>query len=264
VPTVDSVAHRIQVLLPQIQQNMISDYLTVQRLAETCRSGDMTAWLTTLNVAVTRSMLRSEALGSGPREYYCIDGVPIGKLLGRFLGPHVRRVTGTDLVPYLCENLAQKHGPIAFVGENDRVARASIEALSRDYARSDLVHVPLSQNWRPSDPVAAAERTFFSSNKPGAVFVCLSHPKTQQWFHARRDSLPPSLYIGAGSALRVAGGYLARAPRPLRDRGFEWVGRLLQDPLRLGPRYAADLVFLVRLAFELSRVANGSERTMSE
>ncbi len=264
MPNVDSLSHRIHVVLPQMQQNMISDYPDVQHLAETCRSGDMTAWLTTLNVAVTRSVLGSSVLGSGQGEYYCIDGVPIGKLLGRFLGPHVRRVTGTDLVPYLCENLAQKHGPIAFVGENDRVARASIEALSRDYARSDLVHVPLSQNWRPSDPVAAAERTFFSSNKPGAVFVCLSHPKTRQWFHSRRDSLPPSLYIGAGSALRVAGGYLARAPRPLRDRGFEWVGRLLQDPLRLGPRYAADLVFLVRLAFELSRVANGSERTMSE
>jgi N-acetylglucosaminyldiphosphoundecaprenol N-acetyl-beta-D-mannosaminyltransferase len=190
---------------------------------------------------------------------YCIDGVPIERLLGKFLPPGVGRVTGTDLVPFLCKELAPDLGPIVFVGEDDEVALASIKVLAMKHARPDLIHVPLRENWQPSDPVSDSEHEFFSSTSPGVVFVCLSHPKTRHWFIARKNSLPSGLYIGAGSALRVSGGYLRRLPKPLRDRGFEWVGRLLQDPLRLGPRYVADLFFLLRFAFELSRLPNRGE-----
>ena len=219
-----------------------------------------TIWLSTLNAAVARSILLSEEFPPEETDHYCIDGVPIRRLLGGFLPPGVRRVTGTDLVPYFCKELPLGLGPIVFVGENDEVAKASVAALSREHARPDLIHVPLRENWRPSDPVTDSEREFFSTTRPGVVFVCLSHPKTRQWFHARRNSLPAGLYIGAGSALRVSGGYLRRLPKPLRDRGFEWVGRLFQDPLRLGPRYVKDLLFLLRFAFELSRLSNRSER----
>lgn len=220
----------------------------------------MTIWLSTLNVAVTRNILLSEGFPLEKDDYYCIDGVPIRRLLGGFLPPGVRRVTGTDLVPFFCKELPLGLGPIVFVGENDEIAKAAIAALSREHARADLIHVSLPENWRPGDPVADSEREFFSSTRPSAVFVCLSHPKSRQWFDARRDSLPLGLYIGAGSALRVPGGYLRRLPRPFRDGGFEWVGRFLQDPLRLGPRYAADLVFLLRFAFELARLPNRRER----
>lgn len=216
-------------------------------------------WLSTLNVAVTRSILLSEELRPEENDHYCIDGAPIERLLGKFLPPGVTRVTGTDLVPFLCKELAPDLGPIVFVGENDEIAKASIKALAMKHARPDLIHVPLRENWRPIDPVADSELEFFSSPKPGVVFVCLSHPKTRLWFDARRSSLPAGLYIGAGSALRVSGGYLRRLPKQLRDRGFEWVGRLFQDPLRLGPRYAADLFFLFRFAFELSRLPNQGE-----
>lgn len=255
----NSLAYRLHALLPRIQKNTVPDYLDVQRLAEHCQVGGSAIWLSTLNVAVTRSILLSEEFRLEENDYYCIDGVPIERLLGKFLPPGVTRVTGTDLVPFLCGELAPDLGPIAFVGENDEVAKASVAALSRQYARPDLIHVPLRENWRPSDPVADSEREFFSTTRPGVVFVCLSHPKTRQWFDARRNSLPAGLYIGAGSALRVSGGFLRRVPKPLRDRGFEWVGRLFQDPLRLGPRYAADLFFLLRFAFELYRLPNRGE-----
>jgi N-acetylglucosaminyldiphosphoundecaprenol N-acetyl-beta-D-mannosaminyltransferase len=259
VPTFNTLSHRLHALLPRIQRNIVSDYPGVQRLAESCHVTGSTIWLSTLNTAVTRSIL---LLGEFPQEendYYCIDGAPIKQLLGKFLPPGVTRVTGTDLVPFLCAELAPDLGPIVFVGENDDVAKASVATLSREHARADLIHVPLREKWRPSDPVSDSEHEFFCQTRPGVVFVCLSHPKTREWFAARKNSLPAGLYIGAGSALRVSGGYLRRLPQPLRDRGFEWVGRLFQDPLRLGPRYAADLFFLFRFAFELSRLPNRGE-----
>lgn len=259
VPTVDTLTHRLQELLPRIRHNIVLDYPDVQRLAQSCQVAGSSIWLSTLNVAVTRSILLSEEFRLDENDHYCIDGVPIERLLGRFLPPGVTRVTGTDLVPFLCKELAPYLGPIVFVGENDEVATASIKVLARELARPDLIHVPLSENWQPSDPVSDTEHEFFSSTRPGVVFVCLSHPKTRQWFAARKNSLPSGLYIGAGSALRVSSGYLRRLPKPLRDRGFEWVGRLFQDPLRLGPRYAADLFFLFRFAFELSRLPNRGE-----
>jgi len=242
---------------------MIPDYPAVLLAAQTCRVQRSKSWLTTLNAAVMRKILHSAQFSGGQDEYFCIDGAPIGKLLRNLLPLDVRRITGTDLVPYLCENLPPALGPVVFVGEQEGVARASIEVLSKKYQRTDLIHVPIPEGWKPSDPMLDAEREPLRSVKPGVVLVCLSFPKTRQWFESRYESLPTGLYIGVGSALRAAGGRLKRLPKPLRDRGFEWLGRFLQDPLRLGPRYAADFLFLVRLALEVSRPDFRRGRTLT-
>jgi exopolysaccharide biosynthesis WecB/TagA/CpsF family protein len=257
----NSVVHRLGDFLSVIKERMLPDYRLVQELAQNCTIDGSIAWLTTLNSAVTRQTVDSDDFSLRTDDYYCIDGVPVGRLLRRFLPAGVRRVTGTDLVPYLCKNLPPEFGPIVFVGEDDDIARASIEVLSSKYGRNDLIHIPLPNNWSPSPHLTNAEREFCDSVAPGVVFVSLSSPKSRSWFQARREFLPSSLYIGAGSALRVAGGHLSRVPKVLRDTGFEWVGRLLQDPLRLGPRYAADFLFLVRLAWGLSRLSPHDQRT---
>jgi N-acetylglucosaminyldiphosphoundecaprenol N-acetyl-beta-D-mannosaminyltransferase len=255
--------HRVSEFLEIVKAQTLPDYPAVLLAAEMSHAAGARRWLTTLNAAVMRKIFRSAEFPYGNDEYFCIDGVPIGKILRSVLPSNVRRVTGTDLVPYLCENLPSHLGSIVFVGEREDIARASIDVLSTKYARSDLLHVPIPEGWKPGDPIMDAEREVLSSVKPGVVFVCLSFPKTRQWFEERHEVLPIGLYVGVGSALRAGGGHLKRLPRALRDRGFEWVGRLFQDPLRLGPRYAADFFFLARLAFEISRPSFRRARTVN-
>lgn len=239
-----------------MHRRLVPDYPAVLQLAQRSHRDHAPLGLTTLNAAVTREILRSGFFDDDPRDYYCLDGVPILKFFRKVLPTAVKRVTGADLVPYLCENLPDHLGPIVFVGETNRIALSSIATLAKTYSRSDLIYVAIKEDWLPSDPVGDAERDFHLSVKPAVVFVCLSFPKSRLWFEARRDSLPSGLYIGAGSALRLAGGHIARVPKAMRDGGFEWIGRFLQEPLRLGPRYVADMIFLVRLAVALSRPSN--------
>ena len=256
-------SHDVSKFLEIAGNHTLPDYPAVLSVAETACAERSKTWLTTLNATVMRKILGSAKFPFGRDEYFCIDGVPIGKLLRSLLPPDVSRVTGTDLVPYLCQNLPPRLGPVVFIGEREDIARASIAVLSTKYARSDLLHVPIPEGWKPGDPMMDAEREALRFVKPGVVFVCLSFPKTRQWFEARYESLPSGLYIGAGSALRAGGGQIKRVPRALRDRGFEWVGRLFQDPLRLAPRYAADFFFLARLAFEISRPSFRRARTVN-
>lgn len=241
-------SHGFQKLLSGVEERTLPDYPSVIALAQDRSCASRPVWLTTLNTAIARAMVRSEGLEPTNSDYFCIDGFPLLVLLRRFLPADVSRTTGVDLVSYVCNALPTDSGPILFVGEQESIATASLRVLADRTGRSDLLHFSVKQGWQPSDPVDSGERLFLGALQPGVVFVCLGFPKQWLWFNARRSWLPAGLYIGAGSALRVAGGFSSRMPRWLRDRGFEWLGRLLQEPRRLAPRYAADLFFLARVA----------------
>jgi len=47
--------------------------------------------------------------------------------------------------------------------------------------------------------------------------------------------------IGVGATIDFLAGQKKRAPRWMQRAGLEWTFRLMQEPRRLGPRYAADL-----------------------
>jgi N-acetylglucosaminyldiphosphoundecaprenol N-acetyl-beta-D-mannosaminyltransferase len=67
--------------------------------------------------------------------------------------------------------------------------------------------------------------------------------------------------MGVGGALDVLAGRRKRAPRWLQFLGLEWAFRLMQEPRRLGWRYAiGNSRFLALLGRELSRKSRQSGR----
>jgi exopolysaccharide biosynthesis WecB/TagA/CpsF family protein len=78
--------------------------------------------------------------------------------------------------------------------------------------------------------------------------VALGNPKQERFIRANRERLRTPVMIGVGGTLDMIVGDKKRAPQWMQRSGLEWSFRALQEPQRLGKRYAHDArVFLPRL-----------------
>lgn len=77
----------------------------------------------------------------------------------------------------------------------------------------------------------------------------------------RRGSLE-AVMLGVGAAFDFHAGTIDRAPAWMRDRGLEWLHRLVSEPRRLWKRYlVTNTTFLVLLAIQLGhRTARHARR----
>lgn len=86
------------------------------------------------------------------------------------------------------------------------------------------------------------------------LVVGLGAPKQEIWVHSHRANLRVPVAVCAGATIDFLAGHRARAPRWMRWAGMEWMHRILTEPRRLAPRYAADaLRFPTLLARELRK-----------
>jgi N-acetylglucosaminyldiphosphoundecaprenol N-acetyl-beta-D-mannosaminyltransferase len=73
--------------------------------------------------------------------------------------------------------------------------------------------------------------------RPDVVWVGLSTPKQERWMHEYRKEIDVPVMVGVGAAFDLNSGRMKQAPAWMREHGFEWFYRLLQEPLRLWRRY---------------------------
>ena len=71
--------------------------------------------------------------------------------------------------------------------------------------------------------------------------VALGNPKQERFIAAHRDRLQVPVMIGVGGSLDMLVGKRRRAPEWMQSLGLEWVVRAIQEPRRLGLRYAHDI-----------------------
>jgi 1,2-diacylglycerol 3-beta-glucosyltransferase len=173
------------------------------------------------------------------------DGAPVvwlSRLLGR---PLPGRVTGADLVTALVP-LAESGGIRLFLlGGTGQVAAQLAGAWRRTHPRLLLTgsfEPPISSLEQMEDDEIIAR-----IREAGAdiLLVALGHPKQDLWIAANRDRLPVSVAIGVGGTFDILAGRFRRAPLWARRHGLEWLCRLVQEPQRLGLRYALCAIWLV-------------------
>jgi N-acetylglucosaminyldiphosphoundecaprenol N-acetyl-beta-D-mannosaminyltransferase len=89
--------------------------------------------------------------------------------------------------------------------------------------------------------------------QPDVLWVALGAPNQERWISALRDRLNVPVVVGVGAAFKFLSGRVNRAPAWVRDRGFEWLWRLLHEPRRVWRRVLIDAPQFVGLvALELS------------
>jgi N-acetylglucosaminyldiphosphoundecaprenol N-acetyl-beta-D-mannosaminyltransferase len=165
------------------------------------------------------------------------DGMPL-VWLGRLMGFRaIRRVSGPDLMPALCERSLEKGYRHFFYGGAPGVPERLAEKLGAQFPGLTVVgtHSP------PFRATTTAEDTAIvrEINESGAdiVWIGLSTPKQEHWMAAHLGRLDAPIMLGVGAAFDVHAGEVRRAPAWMQRSGLEWLFRLMSEPRRLWRRY---------------------------
>jgi N-acetylglucosaminyldiphosphoundecaprenol N-acetyl-beta-D-mannosaminyltransferase len=181
--------------------------------------------------AETRAALRGASL-------VLPDGRPLVwalNLLGARLSD---RVYGPELTERYCRRAAERGHRVWLYGGATPEALGELEQVLTRRFRGIRIAGGYSPPHRPLTDVeehALAER--INADAPDVVWVGIGAPKQEQWMARMRPMLEAPVLAGVGAAFDFISGRKRQAPAWMQRRGLEWLFRLSQDPVRLGPRY---------------------------
>lgn len=189
-----------------------------------------------------------------------VDGTPIiwaSKLLGT---PLRQKLSGSDLVPWLCAWAAQKGHSVYFLGGTPGTADETARLLCERHPNLRVAGVHCPDFGFEKDP-AQLEDTVqrLKDAKPDLCFVALGSPKQEYFMRRYSEESGVPVMIGVGAAFDFVSGRIKRAPQWLQKSGFEWAWRLTQEPKRLWKRYLVqDSMILKLVAVEFMQRLRGA------
>lgn len=187
-----------------------------------------------------------EALNSHA-DFLVADGMPLVWAAKGQGTPLPERVAGADLVVHLCERAAAKGYRIYILGGPPNQAEEAGRMLEKKYPGFILAGTdcPPFRRWTPEDIHDMEER--IRQARPDILFVAFGQPKGERWILEKLEPLQVPLSLQIGGSFDFVTGRLKRAPRWMQKTGLEWVYRFLQEPRRLGTRYAKNIWFVWRM-----------------
>lgn len=183
------------------------------------------------------------------------DGMPL-VWASRLLGGNIReRVSGSDLVPEICRQAAERGVSVFLLGGESEVAEEAARRL-RDAAPaldiagidSPFVH---TEGIRLADeaPQDVGTSTLINTSGARILFVGFGNPKQEIWFRRNAHRLDARVVLGIGGTYNFLAGKIGRAPAWMQRTGLEWVHRLVSEPRRLWKRYAIGSIKLAAIFF---------------
>lgn len=184
-----------------------------------------------VNVAVRSSSYRS-ALNEA--DIVLPDGSGIA-LAARLRGVSLRaNLNGTDLVPLLCQELADQGRSVFLLGGREGVADAAAAALR--LAIPELRIAGSRDGYFEADEEDAVIAEINASDA-SLVLVAMGVPLQETWLHRVAPKLNATMTMGVGGLFDFLSGRIPRAGQTLRGMGLEWTYRLYQEPSRMWRRY---------------------------
>lgn len=164
------------------------------------------------------------------------DGKPLS-IVSKMRGFHgAERVPGPDLMPELFRLSEKKGYSHYFYGSTQDTLDKLQEAILKEYPKLNIagMYSPPFRNLSSEEE----QEIINTINETHAdfIWVGLGAPKQEFWM-AKHKGKVCGLMLGVGAGFDFHAGTVKRAPRWMQECCLEWLHRLLQDPMRLLPRY---------------------------
>ncbi len=177
-----------------------------------------------------------------------VDGKPlvwISKIYGR---PLKAKISGSDLVPLLCDVAAQKGYSIFIIGGKDGIAEQAQKRLENKLPNIKIVgtYAP-PMGFEKDEEELNKINSMISRAKPDLLIACFGCPKQEKWIYENINKYDAKVSICAGATVDFLAGNVKRAPRWMSEYGLEWFYRFLQEPKRMFKRYFVDDVKILKL-----------------
>ncbi|MEM7712480.1 MAG: WecB/TagA/CpsF family glycosyltransferase [Cyanobacteria bacterium P01_A01_bin.68] len=177
------------------------------------------------------------------------DGMPLVWMMKKLGATSQDRVAGLDILASICESAPKRDVRVFFLGSQKQILSGMRNKLENKYpdlniaAMEPLPFRPLTE----SEDEALIQK--INESGAGIVFLSLGCPKQEKWIAQHKDKIQ-AVMIGLGGAFPVYAGLQKRAPRIVRESGFEWLYRWLQEPRRLWSRYTKTIPPFMWLAMK--------------
>ena len=165
--------------------------------------------------------------------------------------PVKAKISGSDLVPYLCKVAAKKNYSIFIIGGKDGIAEKAADKL-----RVDIPGINIVGTYAPPFGFEKDEEELAKINKmisdvhPDLLITCFGCPKQEKFIYENYQKYDALVSICAGATVDFLAGNVKRAPKWMSDHGLEWLYRFFQEPKRLFKRYFVDDVKILKLVWK--------------
>lgn len=165
------------------------------------------------------------------RAAICVpDGVGLLWASRRLGAPLPQRVTGADGLPLIARHAAEKGWQLFFLGAGAGVAERAAKILRERHPR-----LIVAGTFGGSPAAGDEDEIVALINSSGADILLVAYGAPQQdlWIARNLPRLEVAMAMGVGGAFDFIAGVVPRAPLWMRNRGLEWLYRLLRQPWRL-------------------------------
>ena len=180
-----------------------------------------------------------------------VDGKPLVWIAKWHKHPVKAKISGSDLVPYLCKVASKKQYSIFIIGGREGIAEKAKLNLERDLPNIRIVGTYAPPLGFEKDEAELEKINAMVSNvHPDILVACFGCPKQEKWIYENYQKYDATVSICAGATVDFLAGSVSRAPEWMRDHGFEWIYRLFQEPKRLFKRYLVEDIKIIGLVWK--------------
>ncbi len=158
-----------------------------------------------------------------------IDGYGILKALQKTGCQNIEHFTGSDLIR-IALSQCEHHGfPVYIYGGSPKAISHLKPVLAKNWPQLTIAGIRDGYG-----DITTRDRIIeeIVQSQPALLLVGLGSPAQEIFIAKILPRLKKTIGIGVGGALDVLSGLKKEAPRFIRNHGWEWLYRMLQDPVR--------------------------------
>lgn len=150
--------------------------------------------------------------------------------------PDAQRVPGPDLMIRIFKESREKGYRHYFYGSTEKTLEMLKKRLLDGYPWLNIagMYSPPFRQLTDNEDLEIVKQ--INAAEPDFIWVALGAPKQEKWMYQHKNKLN-GVMLGVGAAFDFSAGTVKRAPKWMQECCLEWMYRILQDPVRLIPRY---------------------------
>lgn len=177
-----------------------------------------------------------------------VDGKPLVWISKLYKRPVKEKISGSDLIPLLCERAARLKYSLFIIGGKPGIADKAKEKLEHMFPDINIVGTYAPPLGFENEELELNKiNGMISKVKPDILIACLGCPKQEKWIYENYHKYDAKVSICAGATVDFLAGNVKRAPKWMSEHGLEWFYRFIQEPKRLFKRYFVDDIKIIRL-----------------
>lgn len=180
-----------------------------------------------------------------------VDGKPLVWISKIYKRPVKAKISGSDMVPLLCEVASKKGYKIFILGGMEGVADQAKAKLEEKLPGIQIVgtYAPPLGFEEDAEEIERINRRIRDAG-PDILLGCLGCPKQEKFIYENREKYNAPVSVCAGATVDFLAGNVNRAPKWMSEHGLEWFYRFLQEPKRMFRRYFVDDLKIIPLTWK--------------